>query len=62
MSGRPHLDIAADLRPLLDGIDGFISIERFTSLSNPARTPPPTTQREEPKPLPCVCIAYLIAG
>ena len=24
-----YLGIAADLRPLLDGIDGFISIERF---------------------------------
>ncbi len=28
-----YLAIAADLRPLLDGIDGFISIERFESLS-----------------------------
>ncbi len=28
-------DIAARLRPLLDGIDGFISIERFQSLSYP---------------------------
>lgn len=28
-----YLDIAAQLRPLLDGIDGFISIERFESLS-----------------------------
>jgi heme-degrading monooxygenase HmoA len=28
-----YLDIAADLRPLLDGIDGFLSIERFESLS-----------------------------
>jgi heme-degrading monooxygenase HmoA len=27
-----YLDIAAELRPLLDGIDGFISIERFESL------------------------------
>lgn len=27
-----YLDIAASLRPLLDGIDGFISIERFQSL------------------------------
>lgn len=30
-----YLGIAADLRPLLDGIDGFISIERFQSLANP---------------------------
>ncbi len=28
-----YLDIAAQLRPLLDGIDGFLSIERFESLS-----------------------------
>ena len=27
-----YLDTAAKLRPLLDGIDGFISIERFESL------------------------------
>ncbi|KZD09088.1 antibiotic biosynthesis monooxygenase family protein [Oceanibaculum pacificum] len=30
-----YLDRAADLRPLLDGIDGFLSIERFQSLANP---------------------------
>lgn len=28
-----YLDTAAQLRPLLDGIDGFLSIERFESLS-----------------------------
>lgn len=28
---------AAALRPLLDEIDGFISVERFQSLSDPAR-------------------------
>ena len=32
-----YFRIAADLRPLLDGIDGFISIERFQSLSDPGR-------------------------
>ena len=32
-----YLGIAADLRPLLDGIDGFISIERFQSLVDPAQ-------------------------
>lgn len=32
-----YLGIAADLRPLLDGIDGFISIERFQSLRDPDR-------------------------
>ena len=29
-----YLDIAAELKPLLDDIDGFISIERFNSLTN----------------------------
>ena len=28
-----YLGIAADLRPLLDRIDGFVSIERFESLT-----------------------------
>lgn len=32
-----YLDIAAELRPLLDDIDGFISIERFESLSDPGK-------------------------
>jgi heme-degrading monooxygenase HmoA len=32
-----YLDIAADLRPLLDTIDGFISIERFESLPSPGK-------------------------
>jgi heme-degrading monooxygenase HmoA len=32
-----YLDIAAHLRPLLDEIDGFISIERFESLSQPGK-------------------------
>ncbi|MDK1384637.1 antibiotic biosynthesis monooxygenase [Sinorhizobium sp. 8-89] len=30
-----YLGLAADLRPLLDSIDGFISIERFQSLTDP---------------------------
>jgi heme-degrading monooxygenase HmoA len=34
---QEYLSIAADLRPLLDGIDGFISIERFESLSEPGK-------------------------
>jgi heme-degrading monooxygenase HmoA len=34
---QEYLDIAAGLRPLLDGIDGFISIERFESLSEPSK-------------------------
>ncbi|MER8975939.1 MULTISPECIES: antibiotic biosynthesis monooxygenase [unclassified Mesorhizobium] len=32
-----YLGIAADLRPRLDGIDGFLSIERFQSLADPNR-------------------------
>jgi heme-degrading monooxygenase HmoA len=32
-----YLEIAADLRPLLDEIDGFISIERFQSLTDPGK-------------------------
>lgn len=34
---QDYLDIAASLRPLLDGIDGFVSIERFESLSEPGK-------------------------
>ncbi|MEE9388871.1 MAG: antibiotic biosynthesis monooxygenase [Paracoccaceae bacterium] len=30
-----YLALAADLRPLLETIDGFISVERFQSLSDP---------------------------
>jgi heme-degrading monooxygenase HmoA len=29
-----YLDIAADLRPILEKIDGFLSIERFESLTD----------------------------
>ncbi len=32
-----YLDIAADLRPLLDGVEGFVSIERFRSLADPQK-------------------------
>jgi heme-degrading monooxygenase HmoA len=32
-----YLDIAASLRPLLDEIDGFVSIERFESLAEPGK-------------------------
>jgi heme-degrading monooxygenase HmoA len=32
-----YLDIAARLRPLLDSIDGFVSVERFESLSEPGK-------------------------
>ncbi|MES3021338.1 MAG: antibiotic biosynthesis monooxygenase [Pseudomonadota bacterium] len=34
---QAYLDAAAQLRPLLDEIDGFISIERFGSLSQPGK-------------------------
>jgi heme-degrading monooxygenase HmoA len=34
---QDYLDIAGELRPLLDEIDGFISIERFESLSEPGK-------------------------
>ena len=32
-----YLDLAAELRPLLEEIDGFLSIERFESLSEPGK-------------------------
>ena len=34
---QQYLDLAAELRPLLDGIDGFVSIERFESLTEPGK-------------------------
>ena len=34
---QQYLDLAASLRPLLDEVDGFISIERFGSLSEPGK-------------------------
>ena len=38
VEGRAHyLELAAALRPLLDQVDGFISIERFSSLSDPGK-------------------------
>jgi heme-degrading monooxygenase HmoA len=32
-----YLGIARELRPLLNGIEGFVSIERFQSLSDPGK-------------------------
>jgi len=32
-----YLDTARDLRPRLDAVDGFLSIERFRSLTDPTR-------------------------
>jgi heme-degrading monooxygenase HmoA len=34
---QQYLDLAAELRPLLSTIDGFISIERFESLYEPGK-------------------------
>lgn len=34
---QDYLDLAAALRPLLEQVDGFLSIERFQSLSDPAK-------------------------
>jgi heme-degrading monooxygenase HmoA len=34
---QEYLDIAASLRPMLEKIDGFISLERFESLSEPGK-------------------------
>lgn len=34
---QEYLDIAARLRPILDRVDGFMSIERFQSLSDPSK-------------------------
>lgn len=32
-----YLDIAAEMRPILDQVEGFISVERFQSLSDPRK-------------------------
>lgn len=32
-----YLDIAAEMRPLAEQVDGFISVERFQSLTNPGK-------------------------
>ena len=34
---KDYLDLAAELRPLLEKIDGFISIERFESIYEPGK-------------------------
>lgn len=34
---QDYLDVAAELRPLIDEIDGFLSVERFQSLTNPEK-------------------------
>ena len=32
---QAYFDMAAEMRPLVDEIDGFLSVERFQSLTNP---------------------------
>jgi heme-degrading monooxygenase HmoA len=34
---QDYLDLAAELKPLLEKIDGFISVERFESLHEPGK-------------------------
>jgi heme-degrading monooxygenase HmoA len=34
---QQYLDLAAELRPLLAEVDGFISVERFESLTEPGK-------------------------
>ena len=34
---QDYLDIAAELRPLLEQVDGFLSVERFQSLTHPEK-------------------------
>lgn len=34
---QEYLDLAASLRPLLERVDGFVSIERFQSLTDPGK-------------------------
>ncbi|MEP3045903.1 MAG: antibiotic biosynthesis monooxygenase [Roseibium sp.] len=34
---QDYLDMAAQMRPLVEQIDGFISVERFQSLTNPEK-------------------------
>ncbi len=34
---QAYLDIAAELKPLLEQVDGFLSVERFESLTRPGK-------------------------
>ena len=34
---QDYLDIAAEMRPLVEKVEGFISVERFQSLTNPEK-------------------------
>jgi heme-degrading monooxygenase HmoA len=42
-----YLDLAAELRPILETIDGFISIERFESLTEKGKILSPSFFRDE---------------
>lgn len=37
MRKQEYLDIAAEMRPMLEQIEGFISVERFQSLTDPRK-------------------------
>lgn len=34
---QEYMDIAAEIRPMLEQVDGFISVERFQSLTDPTK-------------------------
>lgn len=42
-----YLAMAAEMRPLVDAIDGFISVERFESLSTPGKLLSVSSFRDE---------------
>jgi heme-degrading monooxygenase HmoA len=44
---QDYLDIAASLRPLLEQVDGFVSVERFQSLTNADKILSLSTFRDE---------------
>lgn len=44
---QDYLDIAARLRPELEKVDGFISVERFQSLTDPSKLLSLSTWRDE---------------
>lgn len=45
--GERYFDLAAHLRPELEKIDGFISVERFESLTQPGKYLSLSTWRDE---------------
>lgn len=45
---QTYLDLAAALRPMLEGIDGFVSVERFQSLTDPGKLLSLSIWRDEP--------------